>query len=196
MTISKRLRITAIAAAVSSILIGIAGTPSSATPPRLAEAGHSVSAQSAADVSVGWYRIRSVTRTGQCLQAENNSRIYVVPCSDSSRQRWLFGSTDPSYPAQYREVRNDSGGCLDADNRGGRLTGIIHLYTCNKSKNQAWAFSQPPSYGVGCVYVANLCDWRPTEPVTGTTNDPGLQIFLQRTTDGGVYREFLLESLG
>jgi hypothetical protein len=213
MIMSRRLRITTIAAAASAVLISIAGTPSSATP-TLAKSDHSIS-QSAnqqptnqqtaglraaglltADVAVGWYRIRSVTRAGHCLQPEFNSRIYVVPCSGDSRQRWLFGSTDPTYPAQYREVRNEAGGCLDADNRSQRLTGIIHLYTCNKSRNQAWAFSQPPSYGVACVYAASLCDWRPTEPVTGTQGDPGLQIFLQRTTEGGFYREWALEALG
>jgi hypothetical protein len=200
--ISKRLRIAAIAAAASAVLISIAGTPSSATPAgdrsdrTLSRSAEQQTGSRAADVTVGWYRIRSVTRTVQCLQADVNTRIYVVPCSDNGRQHWLFGSTDPTYPAQYREVRNEAGGCLDADNRGGRLTGIIHLYTCNKSKNQAWSFSQPPSYGVACVYVANLCDWRPTEPVTGTQSDPGLQIFLQKTTEGGIYREWLLEPLG
>jgi hypothetical protein len=153
-----------------------------------------------ADVAVGWYRIRSTSLPGQCMQADpvaaaNPSAdplIFVVPCDDSIYQRWLFGSTDPTYPAAYREIRNGAGRCFDADNRGGRLTGKLHLYTCNKSRNQAWAFSEPPSFGVACGYVANLCDWRPGQNLTYTAGK-GYRVDYQKTTAGGAVREWLLE---
>jgi hypothetical protein len=152
------------------------------------------------DVAIGWYRIRSVYLPNQCMQADPavaldpnaNPMIYVAPCNDTIFQRWLFGSTNPTYPAAYREVRNGAGRCFDADNRGGRLTGIIHLYTCNRSKNQAWAFSEPPGFGVACGFVAVLCDWRPAQSFRYTENK-GYQVFYYQTTGGGADLEWQLE---
>jgi len=152
---------------------------------------------STSEVTIGWYHIRSVNRPGECVQADPTAAdplMYVVPCSDSPYQQWLFGTTDPNYPTRYREVRNGSGRCMDADNRGGRLTGRIHLYTCNRSPNQAWDFAQPPSFGVACAWVANLCDWRPTQVDTPTAGK-GYEMFFQKTKDGGSIREWLLEPI-
>jgi hypothetical protein len=178
---------------VISALVVVSGL-TTATVPATAKAADGVSPM---DVTIGWYRIRSINRPGECVQADPtvaDPLMYVVPCSDSTYQRWLFGTTDPNYPDKYREVRNGSGRCMDADNRGGRLTGRLHLYTCNRSPNQAWFFAQPPSFGVACGYVANLCDWRPTQVATPTPGK-GYEVFFQKTKDGGAAREWLLEPI-
>jgi hypothetical protein len=81
----------------------------------------------ALDVPAGWYRIRNFLVPTRCLQPNLAtagspgvfSEVYLAPCDNSPNQRWLFGPTHPSYPAQYREVMNAAGRCLDADNRAG-----------------------------------------------------------------------------
>src|SRR3954463_7166426 len=110
--VSKKLRGFVISALV--VVSGFATT----TVPATAKADEA----STMDVTIGSYRIRSINRPGECVQADPtvaDPLIYVVPCSDSTYQRWLFGTTDPNYPGRYREVRNGSGRCMDADNKGG-----------------------------------------------------------------------------
>jgi hypothetical protein len=83
-------------------------------------------------------------------------------------------------------------GGLDVDNRGGRPTGIIHTFTCNKSRNQAWGFSVPPGFGLTCTYVANLCDWRLADRTT-VTSGQGYELFFHKGADGGPAKEWQLE---
>ena len=160
---SVRQRLAAVAA---TLLVSVSGL-ALASSPSVAAAGPAVTATppAAAAVPVGTYRIRNLERPGECLQADPRTApaigtaMAMVPCGDSVYQRWLFGSANPSFPAGFNEVRNAAGRCLDAHDRGGVVHGnIIHLYDCNKSANQAWAFSVPPSQGVVCMWRAHLCD--------------------------------------
>ncbi|MEU8397942.1 RICIN domain-containing protein [Nonomuraea sp. NPDC048892] len=123
------------------------------------------------DVPPGTYRITLPADTTQCLTAGakliDPQRIYVYfdPCQPGdTRQAWSFQpSANPGSPADARRVQSVVffGRCLDADNRGGRLTGVIHVYACNTSPNQAWQFKGGlGAPGNGCVWVAYLCDVR------------------------------------
>jgi hypothetical protein len=185
-------------------LVAAVGLLIAPSAPAIAEAPQKAAAEpgemGVAAVPFGWYRIR-IMAGGDCLQADpfnadfpdRHTRVFLAPCDGSVYQRWAFGPTAVGYPAQYREIRNGSGRCLDAENRGGRLTHIIHIYACNLSRNQAWAFADPGSSSVGCVYVAHLCDWRPT--MAGPWYPAGLPVYLDQTTAGGNFREWRVEAI-
>jgi hypothetical protein len=121
-------------------------------------------------VPFGTYSITSPLNTSQCLTAGpiladvNRLYVYFDSCSlGGPRQQWVFSqSAHRGAPAGARRVRNQQfDRCLDADNRGGRLTGVIHLYQCNDSPNQAWEFKGGlGASGNACVWVAYLCDVR------------------------------------
>lgn len=122
------------------------------------------------DVPFGTYEITSPLNTSQCLTAGpiladvNRLYVYLDPCRPGDpKQAWEFSpSAHGDAPTGARRVRNQQfGRCLDADNRGGRLTGTLHLHECNDSPNQAWEFKgglRAP--GTACVWVAYLCDVR------------------------------------
>jgi hypothetical protein len=159
----SRLRVFALLAALAVSWLAFPAAPGISAPTAV-DTSTSAGRVTVAGVPVGWYRIRNLQRPGECVQADPATApnlgtiMYMWPCNDSVQQRWLFGSTNPSFPVDYREVRNGTGRCLDASDRGGRLTRVIALWDCNKSANQAWAFSEPPSVGVACVHKAPLCD--------------------------------------
>jgi hypothetical protein len=179
-------------AAMASAMALLVGPATAATATTATTAG---TQDAGVGVDVGTYRIKSVDFTNQCAQADpqGTDRVYLVTCDGNSYQRWLFGSTNPNYPDPYREVRNSAKGtCLDVDNRGGRLTGIIHTYTCNQSPNQAWNFSVPPGFGLTCTFVANLCDWRLTHNLNATAGK-GYELFFQKGSGGAPNREWQLE---
>lgn len=125
-------------------------------------------AASAAAVPYGGpYQIVLPGLPGQCMTAGQTlpgSKLWVYfdPCAPGdTRQQWEFSqSPNPGSPADARRVRNlFHNRCLDADNRGGRLTTIIHVYDCNTSPNQAWQFrGGVDAPGDACVWVAYLCD--------------------------------------
>ncbi|MEV5895641.1 RICIN domain-containing protein [Nonomuraea fuscirosea] len=122
------------------------------------------------DIPPGTHTITFPGDTTQCLTAGakliDPQRIYVYfdPCQPGdTRQAWSFQpSANPGSPAGARRVQSVAfSRCLDADNRGGRLTGVIHVYTCNDSPNQSWEFKGGlGAPGTGCVRVAYLCDVR------------------------------------
>ncbi|MCW6007975.1 RICIN domain-containing protein [Micromonospora sp. CPCC 205371] len=143
MTILKRLSAIALGMVVLATMLVV--TPGAAS----------------AAVPFGWYRIRSVAYPNECMAVNANYTIYSLACGTSASEKWYFGPVSTAYPAHYRELRNSNGRCMDADNRGGRLTTRMHTYYCNGSRNQAWLYGDPNTVSVGCVWVANLCDWRP-----------------------------------
>lgn len=168
----NRRRFRTLIALAAVALSGLAVTAVSGTATAASTAGISNSSVSKASgevvasaVPVGTYRIRNMARPGDCLRAdpstapEIGTRIAMWPCDDGIHQRWIFGSANPDFPPGFREVRNGSGRCLDAHDRSGVVNGnIIHLFNCNKSANQAWAFSEPPGSGVVCLWRAPDCD--------------------------------------
>jgi hypothetical protein len=118
-------------------------------------------------VPTGVYQIRPRFSYDSCLRAgpqidpaTGDIAVYVGSCNDAAAQ-WWFEPTDPAHGSQYMEVRSMSyNRCLDADNRSGRLTGIIHLYTCNQSPNQAWDFrGGTTSEAYACVAASPSCEY-------------------------------------
>jgi hypothetical protein len=129
--------------------------------------------EATAAVPTGNHEIRSPWRPGECLQAGPNVNVrgepalVMFPCDGGVRQRWTFEPTRATPQPSFQRVRSAAYGmCMDADNRGGRLTLFVHLFQCNDSPNQAWAFPEPGNQGVACVLAAPLCDLKLIQTTT------------------------------
>ncbi|MFC5833525.1 hypothetical protein [Nonomuraea insulae] len=80
---------------------------------------------------------------------------------DGRQARQFSPSANTGAPAGARRIRNVRfARWLNADNRGGRLTGVIHVYQRNTSPNQAWEFKGACARQEPDVWVAYLCDVR------------------------------------
>jgi hypothetical protein len=143
----------------------MAASPGTAATPEAAMAAPTgAEPVGTADIPVGTYRIRNLGRPGHCMQRDpalaldRGPLVGMVPCGNSAYQRWRFQAVGMTAP--YAGVRNEAGGCLDADRRGGRLTKVVHVIPCNLAPNngsQLWWFVNPVNGG-GVCSAMRICE--------------------------------------
>lgn len=123
---------------------------------------------SAAQIATGSYLIKNdASGPDRCLRMDSRNfpndpgpLVGMVPCNRNDRfQVWRINPVFPQ-PIQGMEfyfIQNSANGwCLDADNRGGSLTWVVHVIGCHGGTTNYWQQWSIPRSGSGRISALAL----------------------------------------